>query len=153
MDALTFLVCQLRMEDPHTAAFFISCFNDYAYEYLLHHPDVLDPDFAHIRARVHLTMAHRPVGWLWTQETPWAKQSWGQEEHATAFVLHVLDYVYNRGYISNDFTIDQAIWEIHRRLCMLQSLCLGNGIWVEDAVYEKNLQKALYEQMRMTAIC
>ncbi|KAH6839429.1 hypothetical protein B0I37DRAFT_438955 [Chaetomium sp. MPI-CAGE-AT-0009] len=150
MHAIVFLAQHLNIESRWAAAVIINCFTEYVSDFLLYHPDVLDPDFAQIRARVHLTMAHRPVGWLWTQETASAKQFWGQEEHATSFVLHVLDYLYNSGYIPKDCTIDSAVSQIHQRLCMLQSLCLGNGVWIEDSRLQDDLRMALLGEMSST---
>ena len=145
--AITFLAEALELGTPQTTLFVISCFNDYAFDFLLGHPYVLDPDLAQIEARIHLTMAHRPVGWLWTQQTPEAKQDWGQEEHAAAFVLRVVDYLYAQGHFPNDCTIDTVVNQIHQRLCILQSVCLGNGTWVEDAELQNELRRALAEVM------
>ncbi|KAK4043858.1 hypothetical protein C8A01DRAFT_43234 [Parachaetomium inaequale] len=145
--AITFLAEKLELGVPQTTLFVISCFNDYAFDFLLNNPNVLDPDLAQIRARIHLTMAHRPVGWLWTQQMEEAKEAWGQEEHAAAFVLRVLDYLYALGHFPNDCPIDAAVNQIHQRLCVLQSVCLGDGTWVEDAGLQSELRRALAEVM------
>jgi hypothetical protein len=145
--AITFLTEKLELATPETALFVISCFNDYAFDFLLTNPSVLDPDLAQIRARINLTMANRPVGWLWTQQTPEAKKAWGQEEHATAFVLRILDYLYVHGHFPNYCAIDAVVNQIHQGLCVLQSVCLGNGTWVEDAGLQDELRRALAEVM------
>jgi hypothetical protein len=141
--ALTFLATHLELGTPEITRFVISSFSDYAFDFLQAHRNVLDPELAQIKARVHLTMAHRPVGWLWTQHAPEAKRTWGQEEHAAAFVLHVLDDIYTSKSFPNDCCIDTLVYEIHRRLCVLQSLCLGNGTWVEDEHFRAQLRRAL----------
>jgi hypothetical protein len=64
--ALQALVQHLHLGNPDVARCVISCFNYYVLDFLLFHPDVLDPQLNQIRARVQLTMQHRPVGWLWT---------------------------------------------------------------------------------------
>ncbi|KAK4153510.1 hypothetical protein C8A00DRAFT_33738 [Chaetomidium leptoderma] len=142
--AIQFLAQHLDLKTPEVAGYLISRFSEYVLNFLHDHPNVLDPDFAQIRARVHLTMAHRPVGWLWTQHnTPAAMRLWGQEEHATALVLRVLDYLANEGHCPKDCGIDQMAFEIHRCLCVLQSLWLQNGVWVGDRQLEMELGRAL----------
>lgn len=144
---IAFFATQLELGSPEVARFVISSFRDYAFDFLQAHPNVLDPDLAQIRARVHLTMAHRPVGWLWTQHTPESKRAWGQEEHATAFVLHVLDDLYTSKNLPHDCSIDTFVSEIYRRLCVLQSICLGHDTWVEDEQLRVQLTRALQAAM------
>jgi hypothetical protein len=145
--ALQPLVEHLQLGNPEVARFVVSCFSLYVLDFLQSHPNALDPQLAQIRARVHLTMAHRPVGWLWTQHTPDAMRLWGQEEHATSFVLRVLDYAVNKGLCPKDCSVDRLVDEVYQRLCVLQSLWQGNGVWVEDRRLQEALRGALLTAM------
>ncbi|KAK4239584.1 hypothetical protein C8A03DRAFT_42815 [Achaetomium macrosporum] len=146
--AVAFLAKHLEIDILEVTHFAVSCFYDYVAGFLHGHPSALDPELAQIRARVQLTMAHRPVGWLWTQHTTDAQQAWGQDEHATAFVLRVLDHIYMKGHLVNGVTVDEAVYQIHRRLCMLQSIWLENGVWVGGRVLQTELKRALTKAMR-----
>jgi hypothetical protein len=145
--AIHFLAQHLELANPHVAGFIVSCFNEYVVNFLWNNPLVLDPDLAQIRARVHLTMAHQPVGWLWTQQTPEAQQLMGQDEHATVFVLRVLDFLAAEDLWPKDCGVDQAVYQIHQRLCVLQSLWLGNRVWVENSAVQAGLKRALVKAM------
>jgi hypothetical protein len=147
MNALDFLVFHLEMQNDQVGAFIISSFTEYAFEFLLRYPDVLYPNFAHIKARIRLNMTHRSVGWLCTQGTPPEKQCWRQEEYATSFLLHVLDYLYKMRYIPEGRTIDDVVRDTYRRLCILQSVFLGNAVWIENTMLQAKLRNALIEAM------
>ncbi|KAK3296367.1 uncharacterized protein B0H64DRAFT_374461 [Chaetomium fimeti] len=129
MDDIAFLAQHLNLENYEVAAFIIRCFNEYSSDFLVHNTDVLDPDFAQIRLRVRVTMKNR------------------QDEHAASFVLDVLGYLHDRGYIPEGCTIEEAVSQIHQRLCMLQSLRLGNAVWIEDRRLEDDLHSALLREM------
>ncbi|KAL2182071.1 uncharacterized protein P884DRAFT_188945 [Thermothelomyces heterothallicus CBS 202.75] len=147
---LGLLTTLLRLESIETTAFVIRCFGYYASEFLQHHPDALDPDLGQVEARVRLTMAHRPVRWLWTQKAAEAKRLWQQEEHAAAFALRILDHFFARGGCADDCDIGIAVGQIHQRLCILQSLFLGNSAWVEDPTLQEELRGALEDAMNRT---
>jgi hypothetical protein len=147
--AVDFLAKHLEIDILEVTHFAVSCFYDYVAGFLNSHPEALDPDLAQIRARVRLTMAHRPAGWLWTQQdTAEARQAWGQDEHATAFVLRVLHHVFIKGHLVNGCTVDEAVYQIHRRFCMLQSIWLENGVWIGDRELQTELKRALTKVMR-----
>lgn len=67
----------------------------------------------------------------------------GQDEHATVSVLRMLDSQGTKGLWPKESSVDQTIYEIHQRLCVLQSLWLENGVWVEDLVLQVDLKRAL----------
>ena len=141
------LAQHLELRSYQALSFIISYFNNYVLNFLRDHPQALDPDLAQITARVRLTEEHPPVQWLWTQESPESQKKWGQEEHATAFVLRVLDFVVDEGLFPEDYSIDEAVYQVHRRLCVLQSLWLRNGVWVEDQELQAQLRGALEKVM------
>ena len=141
------LAQHLELRSYQALSFIISYFNNYVLNFLRDHPQALDPDLAQITARVRLTEEHPPVQWLWTQESPESQKKWGQEEHATAFVLRVLDFVVDEGLFPEDYSIDEAVYQFHRRLCVLQSLWLRNGVWVEDQELQAQLRGALEKVM------
>ncbi|KAK4119636.1 hypothetical protein N657DRAFT_693569 [Parathielavia appendiculata] len=104
--------------------------------------------------KVYLTMAHRPVGWLWIQRTPEAMQAWGQEEHATSFVLRVLNYlVAQANDCRENFRTYQLVEEVYRQLCVLQSLVQGNGVWVVDAPLQEEVRTVLLTAMEEVQRC
>ncbi len=137
--ATGFLAQYLGLTSVQATHFIVAYFNEYVLNYLQDHPRALDPDLAQIKARVHLTMDNPPVQWLWNQESPESQKQWGQEEHATAFVLHVFDFVVDEGLFPENSSIDEAVYQIHRRLCVLQSLWLRNGVWIEDQELQAQL--------------
>ena len=141
------LAQHLELTSHLALSFIISYFNNYVLNFLRDHLLALDPDLAQITARVRLTEEHPPVQWLWTQESPESQKKWGQEEHATAFVLRVLDFVVDEGLFPEDYSIDEAVYQVHRRLCVLQSLWQRNGVWVEDQELQAQLGGALEKVM------
>lgn len=147
MNGLDFLVFHLNMKTDQFGAFIISAFTEYAFEFLLRYSDVLYPNFAHIKTRITLGMTYRPVGSLWTQGTPLEKQYWKQEEYATSFVLHVLDYAHKMRYIPEDFTIDDVVQDYYNRLCILQSVFLGNAGWITNPMLRVKFRNTLLEAM------
>lgn len=107
-----------------------------------HHRDVLDPDLRQIRLRLVLAAAHPSAVWRWGRRAdPGDGAEWLQSEHATAFV-HRLLVSGGRGGGG-----DKAVREMHRRLCLLQSVWLENGVWVEDEVVQSKLKRALVSVM------
>ncbi|KAK3901766.1 hypothetical protein C8A05DRAFT_16082, partial [Staphylotrichum tortipilum] len=137
---LAFLTRTLNFPTPNTTLFVLTCFTDYIIDFLSRNPDVLDPDIAHIIARVGLTMTHPPTEWLWLQGTVDARQEMGQEGHATVFMLRVLEYLVSEGLSIPGSGVPEVVGDIHRWLCELQSLWLGNGVWFEDAKMEAGLR-------------
>jgi hypothetical protein len=144
--ATTFLANHLNL-GPQAVGLIISCFNDYVCNFLWNNPGVLDPDVRQIMARVRLTMAHRPAQWLWTQNSPESQRAMGQDEHATVFVLRVLSFLVAEGLCPRECEIDHAVLHIHQRLCILQSLWLENGVWVESPELQVQLRTALKTAM------
>jgi hypothetical protein len=135
--ATLFLAQNLGLSNPETASVWISSFRSYTHGFLQSNLHVLDPDYGQILARVRLTRVHWLTKWFWTQE-PEAEAAWLQEEYATAFVLRVL------GCTSlGRRCVDEAVYEVHRRLCVLQSVWLENGVWVEDRQLQSELKRAL----------
>ncbi|KAL2195422.1 hypothetical protein P885DRAFT_40727 [Corynascus similis CBS 632.67] len=139
----------LRLETTEMTAFVILCFSSYVSDFLQHHPDVLEPDLAQVKARVRLTLTHPPVRWLWTQKTVNTRRVWRQDEHAAAFVLRVLEYLYMWGNCHKDWYTEFVVDQIHQRLCILQSLFLGNGTWVGDQTLQNELGTALEDAMEI----
>jgi hypothetical protein len=72
---------------------------------------------------------------------------WGQDEHATSFVLRVLDHLINNGHCPKDCSIYKALDEVCQRLCVLQCLFLRNGAWVEQGKCQDELRDALLTVM------
>ncbi|KAK3301689.1 uncharacterized protein B0T15DRAFT_497404 [Chaetomium strumarium] len=142
--AVVFLAKHLEIDSLEVTHFTVSCFHDYVTGFLNNnknnnnnnnnsHPNTLDPELAQIRAR----------------HTAEAQQAWGQDAHATAFVLRVLDHVFIKGlFVNGCCTVEEAVCQIHRRLCMLQSIWLENGVWVGDRALQTELKSALAKVMR-----
>jgi hypothetical protein len=145
---LPFITRTLDLPTPETTLLVLTCFNYYVTNFLSRNPLVLDPDIAHILARVRLTMTRPPTRWLWLQDTAEAWEEMGQEEHATIFVLRVLSYMASEGLWATDSGVSRAVCEIHQWLCKLQSLWLGNGVWIEDVEMEAELRKAIWRVMQ-----
>ena len=153
MHSNTGLLAQhLELTSYEATRFIISSFNDYVLDFLRDHPQALDPDLAQITARVRLTMENPPVEWLWSQQSPESQKKWGQEEHATAFVLRVFDFVMDEGLFPEDSSVEEAVYQIHRRLCGLQSLWLRNGVWIEDQELQAQLGGALEKIMEVELV-
>ncbi len=150
MDPATLLLAhhlELGTTSPQAVRFIISCFNDYVFKFLWNNRLDLDPDLRQVMARMNLTMAHRYTEWLWMQNTPEAQILMAQEEHATNFVLRVLTFLVDKKLCPKECPIDQAVFYIHRWLCVLQSLWLGNGVWVEIPEDQMKLRTALTTAM------
>ncbi|KAL2155768.1 hypothetical protein VTH82DRAFT_510 [Thermothelomyces myriococcoides] len=145
--ALELLTTILGLDTVETTAFVIRCFSHYASEFLQHCPNGLDPDLGQIKARVRLTVTHWSAKWLWTQEATEARKKWQQEEHAAVFTLRVLDHFIGQNGRVDECDIDFAVDLIHTWLCILQSLFLENGTWVEDPILQEELRAALEDAM------
>ncbi|KAK4097466.1 hypothetical protein N658DRAFT_433890 [Parathielavia hyrcaniae] len=164
---LQLLANHLELGSADLARFIVSCFNHYVLDFLVCHPTALDPQLSQIQARVRLTLAHRHAGWLWTQQPDDSRDDmrdseWGQEEHATAFVLRVLDYLLHvagrEGAEADDecreeLGTDQLVEELYRRLCIMQSLIQGSGVWVGDARVEMEVRAVLLAAMEEVERC
>ncbi len=138
----------LVLPNADITSFIMTCLYDYVRNFLRHNPNVLDPHLPHIKLRIALTAEHPSVGWSWTQDASETKQEWVQEEHATVFVLSILRYLVSNGYCAQSCDPERAIYEIHQWLCILQSLWLENGVWVDDLQLQTRLKNALVETMR-----
>lgn len=141
--ALALLNKHLSIHNQELTDLVVCCFSDYVRVFLVQHPQALDPDCAQIQMRVRLTLAHGGSRWLWTQTALEARQAWTQDEHATAFILEILTHISKKGLVPKNGGIDAAVEGLHKRLSLLQSLWLGNGVWIEDPQLRKELRDAV----------
>ncbi|KAK4131589.1 hypothetical protein BT67DRAFT_485845 [Trichocladium antarcticum] len=137
----------LGLPNTNLASAVMTYFYDYVNNFLQHNRDVLDPHLPHIQLRILLAAEHPSAGWRWTQQGPEAKQTWDQDEHATVFVQAVLQHPVADRYCPGDCSPARPIHTIHQWLCMLQSVWLGNGVWVDDGQLQTQLRDALMEVM------
>ncbi|KAK4141377.1 uncharacterized protein C8A04DRAFT_14130 [Dichotomopilus funicola] len=154
ISALSFLSHHLQIQSLPATALVIAFFFEYAFDFLCQHhhqhqqtpnqqnhphlDSLLDPDIRQIRLRLNLTMYHRHADWLWTQQHD-THPHWTQDEHATVFVLRVLEASFEYGLLPKECAIAEAVGPVHQQLCVLQSVVLGRDTWVEDEVLRREL--------------
>ena len=152
------LTTLLSLPSPVLTHSVITHFSTYLRNFLQPHPApnaIVDPDLRQITLRIGLAAAHPTAGWLWAQQ-PSTEAPWGQDEHATAFVYCVLAELVVQGHCDAGFgsaagALEGAVREVHVWLCVLQSLWLGDGVWVEGE-RQRVGRKALGEVLGMERI-
>ncbi|KAH6612295.1 hypothetical protein B0J18DRAFT_78170 [Chaetomium sp. MPI-SDFR-AT-0129] len=154
ISALSFLSHHLQIQSLPATALVIAFFFEYAFDFLCQHhqsqqtqnhahlDSLLDPDIRQIRLRLNLTISHRHANWLWTQQHD-THPHWTQDEHATVFVLRVLEASFEHGLLPKECAIAEAVGPVHQQLCVLQSVVLGRDTWVEDEVLRRELCEKL----------
>ncbi|KAL2271982.1 hypothetical protein VTJ83DRAFT_1353 [Remersonia thermophila] len=165
--SLSFLARHLDLGTPALARAILTHFARYALGVLSKQqdwPGLADPDLRHIVLRIRLSLDHKHARWPWTQQPPGVAMlndgddedggdtsRWGQEEHATYFMLRVLAEVHHarkRGestlpYLPDDGSMERVVKEIHAKLCMLQSVWVDSDAWVEDRMLRAKLAQTL----------
>lgn len=104
------------------------------------------------KSRPQTITADRPTKSRPMALTPWVladhlnnKEGWVQKHHATHFVAWVMYLLETQDYYGPGEIADRAtaVPQIHRWLCVLQSLWLSNGVHVRDWKLELQLRRAL----------
>lgn len=156
---LTTLLSLLSLPPPSlTHSIITTHFSTYLHNFLQPHPapnTIVDPDLRQITLRIGLAAAHPTAGWLWAQQ-PSTEAPWSQDEHAAAFVHSVLAELVAQGHWDARFQssaggLEGAVRKVHVWLCVLQSLWLGDGVWVEGK-RQREGRKALGEVLGMERI-
>ncbi|KAL2260097.1 hypothetical protein VTK26DRAFT_6018 [Humicola hyalothermophila] len=147
--ALTALTALLSLPSPSLTHALIAHFSAYLTHFLRHQDPtlVLDPHLPQITLRLALASAHPEAGWPWTTTTTATPDGQGPDEHAALFVRRVLRDMIAGGYDcgGGDGDHGAAVRKVHTWLCVLQSLWLGNGVWVEEGEGQGEWRAALLE--------
>ncbi|KAL2015670.1 hypothetical protein VTK56DRAFT_5048 [Thermocarpiscus australiensis] len=146
--AIECLTGVLALTDDDMTRYVIACFHNYVLNFLCAHPNAMDPDVEQIRVRLRLAISQPSAPLGWNQHAVKLKQTESQNVHATLFVQRVLEYLFSNALRPHRYNRQEMIYQIHRRLSALQSLWLGDGLWVDDEQFQVELRNVLITAMK-----
>ena len=131
----------------------IALFFLYVQDFLQYNTHVLDPQLAQVKLRVRLAFKYQQASWGWDRQFCYDPENIYptlQDDCAAEFVIGVIHLFSTMGKgitvteegEQGDF--EELVQEIHRWLCVLQSVWLNNGVWIEVPWFEDRMHRALY---------
>ncbi|KAK3324836.1 hypothetical protein B0T19DRAFT_429510 [Cercophora scortea] len=118
----------LIMANREATAYIIEIFREYVDDFLVDHPDVLEPEFRTVDLRMELQVNNPFSSWAWAEPEP-TKRGWDQSTHATRFVYRARQHGRTHGHQD----VPDVVKELWRLLCILQSLWqMRDDKWIDD---------------------
>jgi len=130
----------------------VALFFLYVRDFLQDNTHVLDPQLAQVKLRVRLALIYQQASWGWDRQFGYDPDNVYpplQDDYAAEFVIGVIRLFLKMG---KGITVteereqcefDELVQEIHRWLCVLQSVWLRNGVWIEVRWFEDRMHRAL----------